>query len=121
MKRELLFKYAREHFKSEPEYLWLKYPDYAVLRHNNNGHWFCVVMSVPSEKLGLKTNDKVDILNIKVRPEYVGSLRQMEGVFPAYHMNKEHWISVLLDSPISAKDIYALVTDSHLLTAKGGR
>ncbi len=26
MKRETLFKYAREHFKSEPEYLWSNLP-----------------------------------------------------------------------------------------------
>jgi len=117
MKREMLFKYAHEHFKSEPKYLWSKFPDYAVLRHHNKENWFGLVMNVPGEKLGLTRNKNVDILNVKVKPEHVGSLRQMEGVYPAYHMNKEHWISVLLDGPISAEEIYELLTDSHFLTS----
>lgn len=49
-------------------------------------------MNVLGEKLGQTESKKVDILNIKVKLELLGSLRQMDGVYPAYHMNKEHWI-----------------------------
>lgn len=73
MKREELFSYAREHFKSEPEYLWSKLPSYAVLRHHDGNKWFGIVMNVPGTKLGLKTDDELDILEVKVRPEYIGS------------------------------------------------
>ncbi|WP_316378062.1 MmcQ/YjbR family DNA-binding protein, partial [Enterococcus faecium] len=31
---------------------------------------------------------------LKVDPELGGILRGKEGYFPAYHMNKEHWISI---------------------------
>lgn len=117
MKRVLLFEYARENFESDPEYPWKNYPDYAVLRHHNNGRWFGLVMNISGEKLGLKNEDNVDILNVKVRPEDVGSLRQIEGIFPAYHMNKEHWISVLLESSVSSLEIYELLKDSYLLTS----
>ncbi|MFY2980093.1 MmcQ/YjbR family DNA-binding protein, partial [Klebsiella pneumoniae] len=50
MKRETLFKYAREHFKSEPEYLWSNLPHYAVLRHHHGEKWFGIVMNVPGTK-----------------------------------------------------------------------
>ncbi|HGF7495811.1 TPA: MmcQ/YjbR family DNA-binding protein [Vibrio cholerae] len=117
MKRESLFVYAREHFKAEPQYPWSKYPDYAVLRHHNKDNWFGLIMNVPSEKLRLTGNKKVDILNVKVKPELVGSLRQIDGIYPAYHMNKEHWISVLLDGPVSAEEIYEFLTESYFLTS----
>lgn len=74
-------------------------------------------MNVRGSKIGLKINEEVDIINLKVRPEYVGSLRLMKGVFPAYHMNKEHWISVMLDGYLSPKEICELLTDSHELTS----
>ncbi|NUU67853.1 MmcQ/YjbR family DNA-binding protein [Enterobacteriaceae bacterium BIT-l23] len=117
MKRESLFSYARQHFSSEPEYLWSNLPDYAVLRHHNGDKWFAIVMSVPGTKLGLKTNDRVDILDVKVRPEHIGSLRKKDGILPAYHMNKEHWVTVILSSSLSDKEIHELLADSHDLTS----
>lgn len=117
MKKTSLFNYAREHFYSEPEYLWNNLPDYAVLRHHNSDKWFGIIMSVPGKTLGLKTDDKVDILDVKVRPEHIGSLRKKEGVFPAYHMNKEHWVSIILSGPLTEKEIQELLADSHELTS----
>ncbi|WP_133842122.1 MmcQ/YjbR family DNA-binding protein [Erwinia rhapontici] len=117
MKRDALFNYAREHFKSEPEYLWSNLPGYAVLRHHGGKKWFGIVMNVSGAKLGLNTDDEVDVLEVKVRPEYIGSLRKKEGILPAYHMNKEHWVSVLLSGSLSAHEIHELLADSHELTA----
>lgn len=117
MKREALLKYIQEYFKCEPEYLWTKFPSYAVLRHKDTKKWFAVIMNVTGSKLGLKTDKEVDILNVKVRPEHTGSLRMMEGILPAYHMNKEHWISLLISEPLLKEVIYELLIDSYELTS----
>ncbi|WP_033015104.1 MmcQ/YjbR family DNA-binding protein [Pseudoalteromonas sp. BSi20495] len=117
MKRETLFKYARENFNSEPEYLWKNLPSYAVLRHDDGNKWFAILMNVPGTKLGLETDDEIDVLEVKGRPEYIGSLRQKEGILPAYHMNKEHWISIPLSGALSCKEIYEFLIESHELTS----
>lgn len=117
MRREMLFQYARKHFQSEPEYLWRNFPDYAVLRHHEGNKWFGIVMNVPGTKLGLTADDEVDILNVKIRPESIIALRKMDGILPAYHMNKEHWVSILLVSSLPAQEIYDLLTDSYELTS----
>lgn len=117
MDRDILFSYALEHFKSEPEYLWSKLPDYAVLRHHGGKKWFGIVMNVPGTKLGLTTDDELDVLEVKARPEHIGSLRKKDGILPAYHMNKEHWVSILLSGPLCAEEIYQLLADSHYLTS----
>ena len=116
MKRETLFNYARDHYQAEPEYLWRNLPGYAVLRHPDGKKWFGIVMNVPGTRLGLESAEEVDVLEVKIRPEYIGSLRQKEGILPAYHMNKTHWISVLLAGPLSPKEIYDLLAESHALT-----
>ena len=36
-----------------------------------------------------------------VEPLMIGPCATKPGVLPAYHMNKEHWITILLDSPLS--------------------
>lgn len=87
-----------------------------MLRHQNGDKWFAIVMNIPGHKIGLKT-EEVDILDVKVRQEYIGSLRQKAGVYPAYHMNKEHWVSVLLEGPLPEEEVYELLIDSYKLTS----
>lgn len=74
-------------------------------------------MNVTGTKTGLETEEKIDLLKVKVRPEQIGSLRKKEGILPAYHMNKEHWISILLSGPLSPTEIHDLLSESHELTA----
>ena len=39
------------------------------------------------------------------------------AVVPAYHMNKQHWISVILDGSMTEEEVFRLICDSHALTA----
>ena len=43
-------------------------------------------------------------------------LRGQRGILPAYHMNKEHWITIVLDSPFPEEEIYNLINLSYDLT-----
>ena len=69
---------------------------------------------------GSPTNvDKiVDLLNVKCDPILIGSLRQQKGYFPAYHMNKDSWISILLDGSVPSDEIKNLIEISYNLTKK---
>ena len=51
-------------------------------------------------KFGLGSDEVIDVVNLKLPTEMFGSFDASDGVHPAYHMNKLHWISVLLpDAP----------------------
>ena len=79
--------------------------DYTVYRHPENGKWFALVMAdIPLEKFGQSgfsgEDETADVVNLKCDPVAIGSvISENRGVYSAYHMNKQHWISVLLDSP----------------------
>ncbi|AWM80527.1 hypothetical protein DKL61_09250 [Gammaproteobacteria bacterium ESL0073] len=119
LKRVDIFSYVEKKYGIKPNYAWEKYPNYAVLRHNDeNDKWFGLVMDVPKEKLGIDGNDSVDVLDLKAPPELIGSLRLSKGILPAYHMNKEHWISILLDGSVPTAQIYELIDSSFDLTKK---
>ncbi|MDR2227429.1 MAG: MmcQ/YjbR family DNA-binding protein, partial [Providencia sp.] len=60
--------------------------------------------------------EKIDIVNVKVPPELVGSLRLQKDIYPAYHMNKEHWVTVKLGGEVSAAELISLVDESYRLT-----
>ena len=113
--RDEIFNYVEKKYGVKPDYTWARYPNYAVLRHYSN-KWFGLVMSVKKQKLGINENGLVDIINVKAPPEIIGSLRLSKGFLPAYHMNKEHWISILLDGSVPTTQIYELVDLSFDLT-----
>lgn len=118
--RDMLFAFAAERFGTKPEYLWSRTPDCAVLRCGNNDKWYAIVMDVDGSKLGRPDLEKVDIVNVKCSPLMTGSLLAMDGIFPAYHMNKDSWISVLLNGSVDMEQLKALLEMSHELSCQAG-
>ena len=116
--REEIFEYVKDKFSTVPEYLWLKFPRYAILRHNENSKWYAAIMNVSKHKLGIGGNEEIDILDIKCDPLMIGSLLEKKGFLPAYHMNKEHWITIILDGGVSKEEIFNLLDLSFDLTKK---
>ena len=68
----------------------------AVFRHTNNRKWYAVMMRVSRRKFGFDSDEVIDVVNLNLPVEMFGSFGAADGVYPAYHMNKVHWISVLL-------------------------
>ena len=74
--------------------------DTAVLRHGESRKWYALVMRLPRSRFGLDSDEVIGVVNLKLPIEMFGSFGTADGVYPAYHMNKLHWISVLLpDAP----------------------
>ncbi len=116
MDRKSIFDYADKTYQSIPEYLWAKDPDSAVLRHNDNKKWYALIMNISKDKLGLEEEGKVEVINMKCDPQMIDTLQMTKGIFPAYHMNKRHWISVLLDGSVDDNMVYHLLDISFKLT-----
>lgn len=116
-----IFKYAKETFNSEPEYLWANDPDSAVLRHIDNNKWYAIIMNIAKSKLGSSSNEKIDILDVKCDPMLIGSLLHNDGYFPAYHMNKQNWITITLDGSVPKEEIFNFMHLSFELTKKKRR
>jgi len=114
MDREKILKWVLQHFGTEPDYPF-KEPS-AVLRHPHNRKWYGIVIRVSKNKLGLTGDEPVDILNIKCDPILIGSLRKKPGFHPAYHMNKDLWISLRLDGSVAEDDVKSLLAMSYELT-----
>ena len=118
MNRRELEAYITEIYSTEGAHLFDKYPGFLVFRHNGNRKWFAVIMDIPRKNLGLSGEGEVSVVNLKCDTRLIGSFREEPGIFPGWHMNKAHWISVALDGTVEDEKIKFMVDMSYELTKK---
>ena len=100
MTKQEFFELCSSSYFTLPDYPFDEDFETAVFRHNDNRKWFALSMQVSRRKFGLDSDEVIDVVNLKLPTEMFGSFGAADGVYPAYHMNKLHWISVLLpDAP----------------------
>lgn len=116
MVRKQLEVFLNETYAADVDYPWVRYPNHMVFRHSNNQKWFALIMDVSKRKLGIESDEVLDIVNFKCDPLLIGSLQHEQGFFPAYHMNKSHWITVALDGTVDDDKIKMLADMSYELT-----
>lgn len=113
----ILHEYIEETYGAVGEKLFAKYPSFRVFRHQSNRKWFAVIMEIPREKLGLSGGGNIRVVNVKCDARLIGSFRQEQGIYPAYHMSKAHWLTVALDGTVEDEKIKFLIEMSYGLTA----
>ena len=111
--RQDVFDFAKQTWGTEPEYLWASSPDAAVLRHSENRKWYAIVMRVSRNVLGHSGGGQTDVVNVKCDPLMTGSLLRKKGILPAYHMNKQSWVSILLDGTVPMTEVEGLLRMSY--------
>ena len=107
---------VQEKYGNQLEYLWEKSPDTAVLRHEGNQKWYAVVMRIPWDKLEKGREGLVEAVNIK--HDQVADLLSKKGIYPAFHMNKRYWLSLVLDDSLQDEKVVELIEKSWNLTVK---
>jgi len=59
-------------------------------------------------------------ISLKCDPDLALSLREVyQAIRPAYHMNKRHWNTVILNGTIPDEEVFAMIDDSYDLVVKG--
>lgn len=104
-----------ERYGVKPDFPWKD--DNGVFRHLDNNKWFSLIMYVKWNALLKDGNTRmVNIMNLKSEEHY-----DIDGIYPAYHMNHKSWISLALDDTLSDSLIMELASKSYNLTRKKRR
>ena len=120
--REKINDYIKDQYGVTPEYPWPRYNEHAVYRHKDNKKWFALIMDVGRDKLGLSGKTSVSVINLKIDDVILhDTIIRENGIMPAYHMNKQNWITVLLDGTVPADRICALLDISYNATSSKRR
>ena len=109
MTKQEFLEYCFDTYGTSPDYPFDEDFETAVLRHADNRKWYAIVMRVSRRKFGFDSDEVIDVVNLKLPTEMFGSFGAADGVYPAYHMNKLHWISVLL--PDAPDDVVQFLTN----------
>ena len=107
MEREEIIKYCLSLEGTYEDYPFPEDYTSATMKHKKNKKWFALLMNV---------QDKL-YLNIKTNPEYSDILRNTyEYIIPAYHMNKEHWNTIIVSQDVDKELVKELINQSYDLT-----
>ena len=124
-------------FGEKPVFPFKKIEGAGVFENPDNGKWYGLIMEVDRNKLkkpetlsggkarGSSQNTgstedmpkhMTEAMNVKVRPETVPELTKREGIYECYHMNKKHWVTVVLEDEVPDEDIMSLLRESRSFT-----
>lgn len=82
-------------------------PNWTVIRHKDNRKVFAWIFE----------KDEFVWINVKCDPEWRDFWRNAyEAVLPGWHLNKEHWNSIVLDGSIPEAEIKRMIEESFDLT-----
>ena len=114
MTRDELIRYVADRFSTDPEFPWDD--ENFIFRHAGTRKWFAVAMRVPYVRLGIEREGAADVVDVKCGPLLMDSYRVQPGILPGYHMNKDHWVTILLDGSAEEPLIRELFEISYDLT-----
>ena len=113
-----VLEYAKKKYDSDAEYLWEKFPRNAVCRRKDNKKWYFAVLSVKGSKIGLNCDEIIEVIDLRAPVDEVPKLIVQPDIYPAYHMNKKHWFTIVLDGSIPIEEIYKYIDKSYELAGK---
>ncbi len=109
--------YLKSQFSAEPDFPWEKLPEAFVFRCKNK-KWFALVMKIKYKQLGLLSDEDVWIVNIKAKSDEIENLVDNTSIFNAWHMNKKHWITILLTAITDFEKLCRLTQTSFELVSR---
>ena len=78
--------------------------------------WYGIIMNLDKGKLDTKDTGEIEIINVKLEPNQIKKLLKKKGFYPAYHMNKKNWITIILNDTIEDDYIMKLIEKSYSYT-----
>lgn len=102
----------KDKYNVAPEFLWSSFPGYGVFRNKQNNKWFGIIANVDKSKIIKNKKGMVEVINVKLDNE-VDKYLKINGIYPAYHMSKKSWVSIILDDTLTDKEIIELIDLSY--------
>ncbi len=112
--------YVHKKYGDNLEFLWQRSPKNAIWRNKDNRKWYAVLLTISRNKLpGQTTDEKVEIIDLRFQKNAALDFAESQAnVFPGYHMNKNNWITIILDGSMETAQILNLLDQSYEIAAQ---
>ena len=111
-----IINYVKAKYDNDLEFLWKRSPKNAIWRNQNNRKWYGAVLVISKDKLKIEPNEMVEILDLRYQKNDIKNIIDNYKIFPGYHMNKDNWITIILDGRVELEEIYQLIDNSYQLS-----
>lgn len=108
-----IIRFVRETYGNELEYLWEKFPDNAIWRRRDNEKWYGLILTVSGRKLGLDTDQRLEVIDLRMDKARREEILALPHHLPAWHMNKNSWYSVVLDGSVPDAELQMRIRESY--------
>lgn len=108
-----IISYIKDKYNDQLEFLWKKFDDNAIWRNKKNNKWYGLLLTVTANKLGIESNSQVEIIDLRYQKENIKNIINNKTIFPGYHMNKDNWITIVLNESVEIKKIFELIDNSY--------
>lgn len=102
-----LKEHIHSHYEADSGQLFDEDVTVTVFRRLDNRKWFAAVKNIGCRYLGIDRAGRIDILNVKLEPRVVASLRNRDGFQPAWRMNQNNWVTILLDGSVADDEVFS--------------
>ena len=100
-------------YGDEPVFPWDKFNGHGVFKNPDSEKWYALILSIDKSKLDKKLFGEIEVVNIKLDEDKIQRLLKQKGFYPAYHMNKKSWITIVLDDTVNDDVLFHLLDESH--------
>lgn len=114
---EEIIEYCKNKYGDMLEFPWQEHSS-GVIRRRDTKKWYVLLMTIPASRLGINADESLSVMNLHQSEEDVRALIDMRSIFPAYHMNKKYWITVILNGSVNTEKIFELIDKSYALGKK---
>lgn len=109
-----VIEYIKNQYGDELEFLWPKFPNNAIWRRKDNKKWYSLIISLPRNKLKQAGDGIVEIIDVRITEDDL-KLIDNKSILEAYHMNKKHWITLIMDNALDNAFVFNLIDKSYIL------
>ena len=115
--KEKYVDFLHSYFNTAGDNPWEVEPyDSSTVYRCPNNKWFALIMQIKFKNLGFESDEPVWAVNLKA--ENIEAITDKKSIFPAYHMNKKYWITVLLTAVTDFEKLCELTKKSFALVQK---
>ena len=111
-----IIKYVKDKYHDDLEFLWEKFSDTSIVRNKQNNKWYLVFMIITKDKLGDFEEKEIEVIDIRYDKGDIDKIIDNKNIFPGFHMNKNSWITIILDDNIDINYVKMLIDNSYDLS-----
>jgi predicted DNA-binding protein (MmcQ/YjbR family) len=109
-------KHILNNYGDYPQFLWKKFPGYGVFKNASNKKWYGIISNIDYSKINKTKTGEIEVINLKLDEKIIIKLLKEKGFYPAWHMNKQTWITLILNETLTDDTVMKYVEQSYKYT-----